>query len=153
MPFDQYIINIIEGAFIIVLLFWMIILQLRLKKMFRGAQAKDLETLIRQNVDAIIALQKQLAKDEAGIRALQQELLSSKRHVGIVRFNAFQEAGGEQSFAIATLDDRKNGIIISSMHSRESTRTYAKPIINGKSSHHLSEEEQEAIKRAIAKSI
>lgn len=153
MPFDQYIINIIEGAFIIILLLWVVILQVKLKKMFRGTQAKDLETLIRQNVDAIIALQKQLAKDESDIHLLQQELLRSKRHVGIVRFNAFQEAGGEQSFAIATLDDRKNGIVISSMHSRESTKTYAKPIISGKSQHHLSEEEQEAIKRAIAKSI
>lgn len=68
--------------------------------------------------------------------------------VGIVRFNPFKELGGDQSFSIALLDGRDNGIVLTSLYTREGNRVYAKPVQNGTSSYHLSEEEKEAIKKA-----
>lgn len=150
---NQTAVNIIEGAFIIILLLWSIFQYARFKKMFRGTHAKDVRSVIAQHGETIEMLKKKNSQNEESIGAILKELAVSKRHVGIVRFNAFNEVGGEQSFAYAELDDRKNGIVIASMHSRDTTRIYAKPIINGKSQFHLSAEEEEAIKRAMAKSI
>lgn len=68
---------------------------------------------------------------------------------GIVRFNPFNEMGGNQSFAIALLDDKNNGFVISSLFVKEGNRVYAKAVSNGKSEHSLSKEEIEAIAKAV----
>lgn len=67
---------------------------------------------------------------------------------GLVRYNPFRDAGGNMSFALALLDGEDNGIVISSLHSREGTRIYAKSIQKGKSEYNLTDEEKEAIKSA-----
>ncbi|MCX6722418.1 MAG: DUF4446 family protein [Candidatus Staskawiczbacteria bacterium] len=68
---------------------------------------------------------------------------------GIVRFNPFNEMGGNQSFVIALLDDKNNGFVISSLFSKEGNRVYAKTVKAGKSDHMLSSEEVEALNMAI----
>ena len=73
----------------------------------------------------------------------------SVQHVGLVRFNPFQETGGDQSFALALLDGRGDGIVISSLHSRTVTRFYAKPVKGGTSQLSLSEEEAKAVQQAM----
>ena len=70
--------------------------------------------------------------------------------VGMVRFNPFKEAGGDQSFSIALLDADNNGLVITSHYGRESNRVYAKPIEGGTSRYQLSEEERQAIENAIS---
>jgi hypothetical protein len=72
------------------------------------------------------------------------------RNVGVVRFNPFPDAGGDQSFAIALLDAEGTGLVISSLHSRTDTRIFAKPVQTGRSRYPLSDEEQDAIRRALA---
>jgi hypothetical protein len=74
----------------------------------------------------------------------------SLQKVGIVRFNPFADTGGQQSFAIALLDSRGTGFVISSLHSRQATRMYMKPVIEGKSDTALGDEEAEAIRQALA---
>lgn len=67
----------------------------------------------------------------------------------LIRFNPFEDSGGDQSFTIALLDSRDNGIILSSLHSRSGTRVYAKEVIGAKAiSHKLSKEEKEAVEKA-----
>ncbi|TMK16870.1 MAG: DUF4446 family protein [Actinobacteria bacterium] len=72
------------------------------------------------------------------------------QHVGLVRFDAFEDMGGHLSFAAAMLDAEANGFVLTSINGRQETRIYAKPIERGASQYHLSEEEQEAIRRAIS---
>jgi len=75
-----------------------------------------------------------------------------KKHVqkvGVVRFNPFKDIGGDQSFSIALLDEEDNGLVITSLYGREGNRVYAKPIEGGQSKYQLSDEEKEAISRAI----
>jgi hypothetical protein len=67
----------------------------------------------------------------------------------MVRYNPFRETGGDQSFSMALMDLKNNGIVITSIHGREVDRIYAKEIIEGKSKHNLSAEEIQAIKEAI----
>ena len=67
-----------------------------------------------------------------------------------MRFNPFADTGGDQSFAIALLDAEGNGVVLSSLHSRTDTRIFAKQVQGGRSRHQLSDEEQDAIRRALA---
>jgi hypothetical protein len=81
-------------------------------------------------------------------QTLEQRTQSSLQHVGLVRFNPFEDTGSDQSFAIALLDGRRDGVVISSLHGRANTRIFAKPVEGGRSSHTLSGEEAEAIRIA-----
>jgi hypothetical protein len=72
--------------------------------------------------------------------------------MGFVRFNPFAETGGDQSFSVSLLDANGTGIVFTGLHTREKTRVYAKPIVNGVSKSTLSKEEQKAIEIAMKKS-
>ena len=84
---------------------------------------------------------------------LNKEITENKKHLqrlGFKRYNPFTDTGGDQSFTAALLDDLGDGIMISSLHSRENTRLYAKKVVGGKvSAQTLSSEEQEVIKQAL----
>lgn len=80
---------------------------------------------------------------------LEARSRGSLQHIGMVRFNPFDDTGSDQSFAIALLDDRRDGIVLSSLHGRANTRLFAKPVEAGSSKHTLSAEESEAIRIAV----
>lgn len=103
-------------------------------------------------------LVKHVQELEAKLAQMNEELDSTKKHVrgalnrvGITRFNPFREIGGDQSFSIALLDDKHDGVVITSYYGRELNRIYAKAIQGGSSEHELSEEEKEAVRLAINK--
>ncbi len=77
-----------------------------------------------------------------------RRLESAVQRVGVVRFNAFPDVGGGQSFAIALLDAHGDGVVISSIHGRSENRIYAKPLKRWDSTYALSEEEKQAIAKA-----
>ena len=91
------------------------------------------------------AVDRRLAEVDERYRLVESRSRGSLQHVGLVRFNPFEDTGSDQSFAIALLDDEQSGIVISSLHGRGGTRIFAKPIQAGKASHALSEEEQKAV--------
>ena len=70
------------------------------------------------------------------------------RHVGVVRYDAFGDMGGRLSFSADIFDDEGNGLVISSINGRSETRTYAKPLVDLRSDHSLSPEEEDAIRLA-----
>lgn len=79
---------------------------------------------------------------------LNKVTMNSITKVGLVRFNPFSDTGGDQSFAAALLDANDNGIVLSSLHSRGTTRVFSKPVKGGKSDYNLSDEEKEAVEKA-----
>jgi hypothetical protein len=83
-------------------------------------------------------------------RALGGVVRHCIQRIGLVRFDAFNEAAGEQSFALAVLDEDGSGVILSSLHARAGSRIYAKPVENGKSIYALSDEEEAALRSALA---
>lgn len=93
-------------------------------------------------------LKKGFGKIVQELENLKKENKFNIQKIGIVRYNPFNEIGGNQSFSIAILDGEDNGVVITSLFSREGNRVYGKPIKNGKSDYLLSEEEKEAIKKA-----
>ena len=83
-------------------------------------------------------------------RSVEDDLRHTIQRVGIVRFNPFADTGGDQSFAVALLDAAGTGVVLSSLFSRSSTRVFAKAIVDGRSPHDLTEEEQDAITQAMS---
>ena len=122
-----------------------------LEVLFSGKQAVDLEAILLAHTKEIQAIDKEiqeLFEISNKIHALAQR---SIHKVGIVRFNPFKDIGGDQSFALALLDGKDSGIVISSLHTREGTRIYSKPVLKGESEKYtLTEEEKQAIKIATA---
>ena len=128
------------------------LLRRRLRRVIGDAEGSGLDEIldrhlrrlddIGQRVDALNKLHQELER-------LSQRTI---QRVGVVRFNPFADTGGDQSFAIALLDAEGNGIVLSSLHSRTDTRVFAKQVQSGRSRHALSEEEQDAIRKALAPS-
>ena len=89
---------------------------------------------------------KHAADAERKIDALLKTAITK---VGVVRFSAFQDMGSDLSYAVAMLDAHNNGVVFSSIFAREDSRSYVKPIENGKSSYTMTKEEEQALKHAI----
>ena len=98
----------------------------------------------------------QMQRLERAIRALHAtgkkqkvEIEGSVRNVALLRYDAFEDVGGRLSFSCALLDDHGDGVVLTSINGRQETRVYAKQVTRGTSSHNLSLEEEEAIRRAM----
>jgi len=159
MPLDASALSLgLVALFIAVvgLAAWLLLLQ-RSAARLRGRLRKILNETGTTGLDEVLDTQATridaLAQRAETLATLQQELDSAARlalqRVGIVRYNPFQDSGGDQSFALALLDRAGTGIVISSLHGRAETRIFAKLIENGASTHSLSEEEQQAIRAAL----
>lgn len=121
-------------------------------KLMRGAEGKSLEERL---ITQLQTVQRALAKTEeveSAYKAVRNIAEKSIQHVGVVRFNAFDDTGSDLSFAVALLDYQGDGVVISSLFGRTESRIYAKPVSRGKSSYLLSDEEAEAIRKAIGTS-
>ena len=128
------------------------VIQKQSRVFFAGRNGADLESTIlaqMKHIKRLDAETKELYDVCEKIHALANTGLYK---VGYLRFNPFKDVGGNQSFAIALLDGKNSGIVISSLFTREGTRVYAKPVITGSASAQFpfTEEEQKAITSATA---
>jgi len=116
----------------------------------QGRNGANMEETLQSISENVRSFASRLDRDRARLEDLASVLDTTIRGVGIVRFNAFQNTGGDLSFSVACLDARQNGLVFSNIYGREESRTYAKPVREGRSPYQLSGEEQEAIRRAVA---
>jgi ABC-type lipoprotein release transport system permease subunit len=150
---------LVLAAILVVLIVWVALLQRsearlrrRLRRVLPDGQATSLDQALEQQlqrVDALSGRVDALNKLHHELEAITQRTLQK---VGVIRYNPFADAGGDQSFAIALLDAEGNGVVVSSLHSRTETRVFAKPVQAGRSRYPLSDEEQEAVRKALAPS-
>jgi len=113
---------------------------------FMGSLSEgNIEELLGRCIDDVRAVGEKNKEIENHINRIERNLLQCVQKVGIVRFNAFENVGSDLSFSIALLDHNDNGIVLSGIYARDSTSTYAKPIVAGKSRYALSGEETHAI--------
>jgi hypothetical protein len=89
--------------------------------------------------------------DVERVNRLASDLEGAIQRVGVVRYNPFEDTGSNQSFVLAMLDARGDGFVLSSLHSRQSTRMFLKPVSGGKPDSAVSDEEAEAIRLAAAR--
>lgn len=125
-------------------------LRRRLRRVLPEGDASTLDQILERQLDRIETLTQRLDALNKLHRDLEELTHRTIQKVGVVRYNPFADTGGDQSFAIALLDSLGNGVVISSLHSRTDTRVFAKPVQTGRSRYPLSDEEQDAIKKALA---
>ena len=120
------------------------------RELVRGADGgASLHDLLAGSAAAAERASERMAEMEAMHSVIDARTQRSLQHIGLVRYNPFADTGSDQSFAIALLDDRRDGIVLSSLHGRANTRIFAKPVTDGGSAHNLSDEEAEAIRIAV----
>lgn len=122
----------------------------RYRQMMQGAEGANLENVLMQQLDAVKDATAKVAALELECRRLDVRLQNCMQKIGVVRFNAFEDTGSDLSFAIALLDARDDGVVISGIFGRNESRTYAKPVAAGQSSYFLTAEEKQAIAAAKA---
>jgi hypothetical protein len=122
----------------------------RLDGLTRGEEGTNLAGVLDAHLDKVYAISREV--DELTVRTAVAEsnLRRSLQRIGLVRFNPFEDTGGNQSFALALLDANGDGLVVSSLHSRGGTRVYAKAIVAGRSEAALSDEETRAVREALA---
>ena len=151
----EWIVTIVLGVVVVGLAAWMTVLQVRFsrlrkqyERMMSGVEGTNLEQALTEHIDRVQQACTSVAELQMETDRIDRTLQHTMQWTGVVRFNPFRYTGGDQSFAWAIADSQGNGIVLSSLHTRESTRVYAKPLHNWESQYSLTEEEQEAITRA-----
>ena len=119
------------------------------RRLTKNSSKKDLKTILEALLTRADLTQKQVEQLSANLKKLDLASLGFIQKIGFVRFNPFPQTGGDQSFCLAILDAKDNGFVLSSLHSRDLTRFYAKTVKQGKGEgHELSKEERQAVTNA-----
>jgi hypothetical protein len=121
---------------------------LQYQRLVRGGAGGNLEELLDRQLEMSEGTVARVEELESQQTQLREAMVRTIQRVGLVRFNPFSDTGGDQSFSIALLDGEGDGLVISSLFSRNDTRVFAKPVQRGQSKYHLTEEEQQAISLA-----
>jgi len=141
------LIYIIAGITVLIAL-WIILTEYRLRRFFAGTKARNLEGVMINLGKKGIEMEKTQEQIKEHLITIDNRLDKSIRNVETIRFNPFVDAGSNQSFAISFLNDKGDGVIMSSLYARERMSIFAKPIIGGKSEFELTEEEKEVLKKS-----
>ena len=112
-------------------------------------KGKNIEEDLENYMYRVEKVEKQNAEITNYIKTLDEDLTKCIQKVGIVRYNAFKDTGSDLSFTLALLDEHNDGVVLNGIYSREMSNIYAKPIKNGKSTYTMSEEETQAVQKAI----
>jgi hypothetical protein len=143
------------AALVVLIGLWVLGVQLQLNRLMAshnrlvgGVDEGNLEDSLGRQISYILETKAKVDTLQGDLGRITETLHSSVQRVGLVRFNPFEDTGGDQSFAVALLDARGDGVVLSSLFARRETRVFAKPVQGGKSKHTLTAEELKAIELA-----
>ena len=123
----------------------------RLYGLARGVDGHSLEQTLVAHMDVVARAEQRMEAIEQAVAVLQAQIPACLQRVHLIRYDAFEDVGGEQSFSAALLDAKGDGIVLTSVYSRSDVRVYAKAIQNGRPSHTLSREEERALREVVAR--
>lgn len=150
---QDIIVGIIAGiAFIVSIISLITLTKSRSwKKLFD--EATNSQTGLSETLDQIISKINSLNENQNEttiiLQSIQKQLDTAVQHLGIIRYNSNGDDGGNLSFSLALLNDHRTGVMITSLHGRQSNRIYSKIINEGVCESNLSEEEEQALKLAL----
>ena len=134
------------AALVVLLLIGFIVQSARLgravrsyRELVRDGESGTLHDRLVGSAEQAVKATERMRELEAMHASIETRSRRSLQHIGLVRFNPFDDTGSDQSFAIALLDDQRDGVVLSSLHGRANTRLFAKPVADGGSPHNLSE--------------
>lgn len=152
-----FLIGMVALAVIMLILIILLIVQIskvrklkkRLDKFLLGKNGESLEQEIIGLFEDNKFLKSSTERNKKDIRTLYKRMETAYQKMGLVKYDAFNQMGGQLSFSLALLDENNNGFIINSVHSTEGCYSYTKEIRNGESSISLGTEEAEALAIAM----
>jgi len=139
---------IILGILVIALSYLVFLLNKRITILLRGKNGKDLEESIKKITEELEDIYGRLHQHSNTLKNHNTRIGNSIKKVPTIRFNPFYDSGGNQSFASAFITEEGNGVVISSLYSREKTSVFAKPIKEFSSTFELTDEEKEVLEQA-----
>lgn len=123
-----------------------------LRSLFPKSGERDIRKKFEEILKAVNGFKDELSGLDGKVAEIQNQGLKHIQKVELLRFNPYDDTGGDQSFVVALLDDQGSGIVVTSLHARSGTRVFAKDISLGKSvKYQLSKEEELVIKKAMEK--
>ncbi len=148
----SYLLNFLEtfptiplAVAIVILLIYIVYLHIKINRFTRGETGASLEGLIQKCVDSVAEIEKRNELISEHALSLDKRVSHSLRNAQTIRYKAFETGGSNQSFSIALLNEKGNGVIITSLHARERISTFAKPVEKYESAYDLTEEELKVI--------
>ena len=148
---------IIITVLIILLMFGYIINTIKLHNLRNGYKAfmrklgngKDIAEDLQNYLERVEKIEEHINEIENYCKMLNSNMTGCIQKVGTIRYSAFKDTGSDLSFAVALLDEKNDGVLFNGIYSREMSNIYAKPIVNGKSEYTLTQEEEEALEKAM----
>jgi len=120
------------------------------RSLIRGLGNGNVEELMVSYSKELYSVKEQINNDiDARLSILEDKMDNCIKNVGIVSYDAFKNISNNMSFSIAALNDKKDGLVFTGIYTRENSYVYAKEIKNGKGLKKLSDEEQEALEKAL----
>ena len=132
----------------ILLFIYILSLHIKIKRFTKGKNALSLEDTIKECVSGIEEIQKRNEVISEHALKLDDRVNTSIRNIQTIRYKAFEINGSNQSFSVALLNEKGNGVVISSLHHHDRVSTFAKPIEKYESTYELTDEEKEVIKKS-----
>lgn len=121
----------------------------RYKAFMKGSDAATLEKAFIKKLGQVDAQIEKNTNFDRQIESLRQGMNAIYSKYGVEKYDAFEDVGGKLSFALALLDKENNGLILNAVHSRDNCYLYLKEIVKGESFVMLSQEEVEALRKAV----
>ena len=128
-------------------------LEERLGALTQGEDGRNLAGVLDAHLEKVVAVARRQEDLDAHAAALDVQARRAVQGVALVRFNNFEDTGGNQSFALALVDPAGDGVVVTSLHARNQTRLYARSVRAGAAEGTLSAEEAEAIGLASARAL
>jgi hypothetical protein len=128
-------------------------LESQLASLTRGELGENLADILEAHLDKVYAVARRQDELDGRAVALEARARHTLQGLSLVRFNNFDDTGGNQSFALAVSDPEANGVVISSLHARNQTRVYAKAVARGVAEGALSAEESNALREATTRAL
>ncbi|MCO1601428.1 DUF4446 family protein [Desulfosporosinus nitroreducens] len=155
MPLYWWAVSVL--AFLLLIVFILSIALYRRMKRFEGSyislqtfmNGQQMDALLNEYVHKVTEIEENVNSCNERLTPIELKLRASIDRAELLRFRAFEDVGSDLSFAVAFLNQDCNGLVISSIYSREEARIYAKPINGGQSVYSLSDEEKEVISKAM----
>lgn len=137
-------------VWLLILSFWVWREHHFLKKLFPKSDERDIRKKFSEVLEEVANFKGDTKALKAKFENMENQNLEHLQKVALLRFNPYDDTGGDQSFTLALLDESGNGFVLTSLHSRSNTRVFAKPVTGGKSGkYQFSKEEEEVVAKAL----
>ncbi len=131
-----------------IVLAYVVYLHRKIHHFTKGETGASLESLIKNCIDSVKDIEDRNELISKHALSLDTRLSHALRNVHMMRYKAFEQNGSNQSFSLALVNEKGNGVIISTLHSHDRVSTFAKPIEKYTSTYELTEEEKEVLNKS-----